>query len=46
MKSLPFWPVAWTLAIGFLIVVLFVPLYKYFAGRQAAKTAPTMTPTD
>jgi hypothetical protein len=28
---------------GFLVAVLFVPLYNYFAGREASRT-PTMTP--
>ena len=95
MKTLHFWPIAWTLAVfaaivftldvflgalfpnwwvmqrawvlilpgftfiswgafslglvesfvgGFLTAVLFVPLYNYFAGREAPKAAPTMTP--
>lgn len=95
MKTLHFWPVAWTLAVfaavvfaldmlfgvlfpnwwamqkiyelllpgftfiswgmfflglvesfigGFLTAVLFVPLYNYFASREALKAAPTMKP--
>ena len=95
MKTLAFWPIAWTLAIfaaviftldvlagllfpnwwvmqkawelllpgftfislgtfilglvesfvgGFLTAVLFVPLYNWFAGREATQPAPTLTP--
>ncbi len=94
MKTLPFWPIAWTLASfativfsldmllgvlfpnwwvmqkiyelllpgftfiswgtfllglvesfagGFLTAVLFVPLYNFFAGREAGETTPAMT---
>ena len=95
MKTLPFWPIAWTLAFfaaiiftfdmllgvlfpnwwvmqkiyefllpgftfiswgafflglvesfigGFLTAVLFVPIWYYFASREAPKAAPTMKP--
>ena len=95
MKTLHFWPIAWTLAVfatvvfaldmlfgvlfpnwwvmqnlyefllpgftfiswgafllglvesfigGFLTAVLFVPIYNYFAGREAPKAALTMKP--
>jgi len=95
MKTLHFWPIAWTLAVfatvvfaldmlfgvlfpnwwvmqkayelllpgftfiswgafllglvesfigGFLTAVLFVPIYNYFAGREAPKVALTMKP--
>lgn len=94
MKTLPFWPVAWTLAVfaaivftldvllgalfpnwwvmqkawelvlpgftfvswgtfflglvesfigGFLTAALFVPIYNYFASREEANVAPTVT---
>ena len=29
---------------GFLTAVLFVPIYNYFASREAPTAAPTMTP--
>lgn len=95
MKTLHFWPLAWTLAVfsavvftldmllgllfpnwwvmqnlyeillpgftfiswgtfflglveaflgGFLTAVLFIPIYNYFATREAPKAAPTMKP--
>lgn len=95
MKTLRFWPIAWTLAVfaavvftldvllgalfpnwwvmqkawefilpgfifiswgafflglvesfvgGFLTAALFVPIYNYFASREEAKSAPTLTP--
>jgi len=56
MKTLQFWPIAWTLAVfaavvftlDMLLGVLFpnwwVMQKAYFASREAPKAAPTMTP--